>query len=131
MRSIPHNSAICYSWRLRFVPSSVHTLSGLAAASIATVLLPLKQQLASALLSHVCAHAPLDVRGYIEPSLAVLSLYWRDSCDEVMHSARSIFSARIDRLSGTRKSLYTTHTHTGSTSGYECMSLLFPLTPRP
>lgn len=62
--------------------------SGLSAASIATVLLPARPQVCSFILCHVCANAPHELPNFCEPSLPLLSLYWRDSCDELMQSAR-------------------------------------------
>ncbi len=68
-------------------------------AAIATALMPYAKNVCSQILSYVCALLPEAVPRYVDPSLPMLSLYWRDSSLEIVQSARALFAAQTDRLS--------------------------------
>eukprot|EP01087_Luapelamoeba_hula_P016447 TRINITY_DN5059_c0_g1_i1.p1 TRINITY_DN5059_c0_g1~~TRINITY_DN5059_c0_g1_i1.p1 ORF type:complete len:1085 (+),score=167.54 TRINITY_DN5059_c0_g1_i1:1259-4513(+) len=94
---VPAASECGGRWQCSDHLSGVHTL---AAITVTKALLHIGNKNASSkLLSFYCGVLPDVVEHYIYPSLPFIAHYYLDMNDDVQHSARSLFSSTINRLS--------------------------------
>ncbi|KAL6041424.1 hypothetical protein QOT17_024947 [Balamuthia mandrillaris] len=95
---VPGKATGAGRWQISSHLTALHTLS---AVTVIKTMLQLgdNKNATSQLLSYFCALAPDMTPNYIGPSLPFLARYWQDPFDDVMQSARSIFSTTTSRMS--------------------------------